>query len=344
MAELKNKQPQIERIWPAAAIAGGEVVIHGRGFTRHNHRRPQVKFGDTPASVVVAADEFVVATVPEGAVGNAVRVSTPGGETHPVSVQLGTAIADNLHPVGNPAVDAEGNIYVTFSGRRGQKVPIPLYKIDRHFGVKPFLSDLINPTGLAFDLSGTLYVSSRYEGVVYQVQADARKATYVEGMGVATGIAFDADDNLYVGDRSGTIFKVGRDRQIFVFVTLEPSISAYHLAFGPDRQLYVTGPTTSSHDTVYRVSDAGQVSVFYRGLGRPQGLAFDAEGDLYVAARLQGRFGIVRFTSEARPELVISGPELVGLAFAPPPLGGLILATTSAVYHLDWPVPGFRLS
>ena len=52
-------------------------------------------------------------------------------------------------------------------------------------------------------------------------------------------------------------------------------ISAYHLAFSPAGELFVTGPTTSSFDRVYRISPAGEVSVFFRGLGRPQGLAFD---------------------------------------------------------------------
>ena len=123
-----------------------------------------------------------------------------------------------------------------------------------------------------------LYISSRYDGIVYQVTPNGSMSVYVEGMGVATGIAFDEEDNLYVGDRSGTIFKISPNRQIFVFATLEPSIAAYHLAFGPDRYLYVTGPTTSSFDSVYRISHTGEVEVFYRGLGRPQGLAFDEEG------------------------------------------------------------------
>jgi sugar lactone lactonase YvrE len=337
MAGLKDK-PRIERVTPVAAIAGGEVIIHGRGFASNDHR-PRVKFGDTSANVQVAANEFLVATVPGNAAGKIVSVVTERGESAPATVVLGVPTADNLHPVANPAVDAEGNIYVTYSGRRGQKVPISLYKLDRHFTVKPFLSDLMNATGLALDSSGVLYVSSRQEGVVYQVTPDSRKKTYAEGMGIATGLAFDAEDNLYVGDRSGTIFKIGRDRQIFVFATLEPSVAAYHLAFSPDRQLYVTGPTTSSHDCVYRISETGQLHVFYRGLGRPQGLAFDAGGNLYVAASLNGRRGIVRLTPAAKPELVISGPDLVGLAFAPPPLGGLILATGGALFHLEWPPP-----
>lgn len=336
---MKDK-PQIERVAPAAAIPGGEVVIHGRGFADHSHRPPQVRFGEAEAGVVIAADDFLVVQVPDGAATGSVRVRTADGETPATQVEIGVALADNLHPVANPAVDAAGNIYVTFSGRRGQKVPISIYKLDVNQVVKPFLSDLMNPTGLAFDSSGSLYVSSRFEGVVYRVTPDSRKARYAEGMGIATGIAFDADENLYVGDRSGTIFKIGRDRQIFVFATLEPSVAAYHLAFGPDRLLYVTGPTTSSYDCVYRVSDSGQVSVFYRGLGRPQGLAFDVDGYLYVAASLHGRRGIVRLNSKAEAELVISGPHLVGLAFV---RGGLVLATTNSLYRLSWPVAGLPL-
>ena len=129
---------------------------------------------------------------------------------------------------------------------------------------------------------------------IYQVTPNGNMSVFVEGMGVATGLAFDEEDNLYVGDRSGTIFKISPNRQIFVFATLEPSIAAYHLAFGAGGYLYVSGPTTSSFDSVYRISHTGEVEVFYRGLGRPQGLAFDEEDRLYVAASLGGRKGVVR--------------------------------------------------
>jgi hypothetical protein len=131
---------------------------------------------------------------------------------------------------------------------------VSVYKIDLNYNVKPFLSELMNATGLAFDGDGQLYVSSRYDGIVYQVTPGGTMSVYVEGMGVATGIAFDGEGNLYVGDRSGTIFKISRDRQIYVFATIEPSIAAYHLAFGADGHLYVTGPTTSSFDAVHRIS------------------------------------------------------------------------------------------
>ena len=191
------------------------------------------------------------------------------------------------------------------------------------------------------DANGALYVSSRHDGVVYQVSPSGNFSAYVEGMGVATGIVFDSDDNLYVGDRSGTVFKVSRNRQIYVFATLEPSIAAYHLAFGPDDFLYVSGPTTSSFDSVYRVNQDSEVDVFYRGLGRPQGLAFDEDGNLYVAASLAGRKGIVRLDSEKNAELFLSGPGIVGLAFMPS--RALAIATTNAIYRVDVGIKGLTL-
>src|SRR6516225_11515662 len=289
-----NGNPHIESIEPKCALPGGEVRITGRGLRPREFRRPEVRFGEVDASVVISSEQFIVVRVPEGAASGNVVVATNGHRSNPQQVHVAVPIAENLHPVANPALDQEGNVYVTFSGSRGQKVPVAIYKIDTNNNPKPFVSELMNPTGLAFDREGQLYVSSRYDGTVYRVAPNGTVGTYAEGMGVATGIAFDHDGNLYVGDRTGTIWRIAPDRQIFVFATLEPSLAAYHLAFSPDGTLYVTGPTTSSFDNVYSVDPHGSVSVFYRGLGRPQGLAFDREGNLYVAASIAGKRGIVR--------------------------------------------------
>jgi sugar lactone lactonase YvrE len=250
-------------------------------------------------------------------------------------------IADNLHPVANPAVDAQGNIYVTYSGHRGQQVAVSLYKITPNYEVKPFVTELVNPTGLALDRDGYLYVSCRNDGTIHRVAPDGRSQLWVEGMGVATGIAFDTIGNLFVGDRSGTIFKINPDRQIFVFAMIEPSVAAYHLAFSPTGELFVTGPTTSSFDRILRINQKGEVSTFFRGLGRPQGLAFDRKGNLYVAASYQGRRGIVQISVDGRAELVLGGSGIVGLALLPGHRA--ILATTNALFTVDWEVEGLPL-
>jgi IPT/TIG domain/NHL repeat len=333
-----NSTPRIESIKPAAALPGGEISIRGSGFATRNHTRPQVRFGTCEGNVMMAADNLLIARVPDGAEGGAVRVRLGGIESAPFPMALGVQIADNLHPVANPAVDNDGNVYVTFSGQRGQKVPVSLYKITANHTVKPFITELLNPTGLAIGPDGHLYVSCRNDGTVFRVSPDGHAMQWIEGMGVATGLAFDKAGNLYVGDRSGTIFKVGANREIFVFATLEPSISAYHLAFNSDNELFVAGPTTSSFDRVFRITPAGEVNVFYRGLGRPQGLAFDRAGNLYVAASLGGKRGIVRITPRAEAEVVLGGSNIVGLALLPSHRA--VIATSSALFTLDWDVEG----
>jgi sugar lactone lactonase YvrE len=297
-----------------------------------------VQFGEVEGSVVISSDDFLVARVPEGAMTGPVVVSTNGHSSNAEELKVAVPVAENLHPVTNPALDLEGNIYVTFSGSRGQKVPVAIYRIDTNYNVKPFLTEMMNATAIAFDREGQMYVSSRHDGTVYRVAPNGTMSAYAEGMGVATGLAFDKEENLYVGDRSGTIFKIARDRQIFVFATLEASVSAYHMAFSNTGDLFVTGPTTSSFDSVYRVDPHGTVSVFYRGLGRPQGLAFDVDGNLYVAASLGGKRGIVKITADLKASLEVAGHGVVGLAFAPG--HSAILATTSAVHHLSWDIQG----
>ena len=337
-----NVTPKIESVQPGAALPGGEISIKGTGFGVRNHARPEVQFGSAEGGVMMAADNFLIARVPEGAGGGAVRVRMGAAESAPFPMSLGVQIADNLHPVGSPAVDADGNVYVTFSGQRGQKVPVSLYKVTANHTVKPFITELMNPTGLAVDRDGNLFVSCRHDGTIYRVSPDGRALQWVEGMGTATGIAFDKTGSLYVGDRSGTIFKIAPDREIFVFATLEPSVASYHLAFSPSGELFVTGPTTSSFDRVYRISPAGEVDVFFRGLGRPQGLAFDRTGNLYVAGSLGGKRGIVRLTPEAKAEVVLGGSNIVGLALMP--TRRAMITTTSALYSLDWDIEGLPLN
>jgi sugar lactone lactonase YvrE len=199
----------------------------------------------------------------------------------------------------------------------------------------------MNATGLAFNPEGDLFVTSRAEGNVYRVDAAGDYAVYSEGMGVATGAAFDAEGNLFVGDRSGTIFKIDPQRQIFVHATLEPSVAAYHLAVNAAGTLFVTGPTLSSNEAIWAIEPNGDTREWFRGLGRPQGLAISREGDVYLAACLHGRHGLVRVTPKGQASLVLAGSNLVGLAFSP--LGTVILATSEAVYDVDLGVEGLTL-
>src|SRR6058998_2404050 len=308
--DKKMGEISIKNVIPKAALPGGEVVIEYSGRELAGTSQPEVRFGGFSAQVTMASNDQIIARVPDSSaeLGTSELVVTTNGDTsRPFPYEIGKKLASNLHPVANPALDPEGNVYATYSGRRGQKTPVSIYKITPKGAVTPFVTDIMNATGLAFSTTGDLFVSSRYEGNVYRVDPSGRTELFTEGMGIASGIAFDRDGNLYVGDRTGSIFKISPSKEIFVFATLEPSIAAYHLAFGFDEYLYVSGPTTSSFDCIYRVSPSGEVDRLFTGLGRPQGMAFDMEGQLYAVASYRGRRGIFIFRERQKPELMVAG-------------------------------------
>ena len=187
-------------------------------------------------------------------------------------MRVARQLNDGLHPVTSPAVSRSGMIYATISGQRGKQTPVSVVRVSPDGRATPFVTGILNATGLAFNPDGDLFVTSRAEGNVYRVDAAGEFTVYAEGMGVATGAAFDAEGNLFVGDRSGTIFKINPQRQIFVHATLEPSVSAYHLAVNAAGTLFVTAPTLSSNEAIWAIEPNGDTRAWFRGLGRPQGL------------------------------------------------------------------------
>jgi hypothetical protein len=280
-----------------------------------------------------ARDGLLIARVPVGAMSGMVTLETDGHESNGVPCEVGARMAQNLHPVANPAIDAAGNLYVTLSGSRGQKVPVSVYKISPRGILTPFVQDIVNPTGMAFGPDGALYVSSRFDGQVYQVTPEGTSSVFARNLGVATGIAFDPLGALYVGDREGTIYRLNARGSATVFATLAPSVAAFHLAFDRQGMLYVTNPSMSGYDAIHRITSEGRVEAFVTDLGRPQGMAFDPQDNLYVVAHHRGNAGILKITPQAEVSHVVSGVNLVGLALDA--LGRLLVVSTSAVYRLN---------
>ncbi len=333
-----DSAPHITSITPQAALPGGEVEVHGHGLATETYRQPLAAIGEQPSPVTMSRASRVQLHVPNGAISGNVHLRVDGHASNAMPVSVGIAIAEDMDPVANPVADSENNIYVAFSGQRGQQTPVSVYQIDPEYQVRPFVTGILNATGLALDTEGNLYVSSRHEGNVYRVTSSGAKSIFAEGMGVATGLAFDRDGFLYVGDRSGTIFKIAQDRQVFVFATLEPSVSAYHLAFNDNGTLLVSGPTTSANESIHAIEPNGEISSYYTGLGRPQGMAFDTDGNLYVAASLHGRRGVVKIDPKREASLVLSGSGIVGLAFLPE--SDAAVATRDTVYHVGLDIIG----
>ena len=336
--------PKIVNIDPPYAIAGGEIVIDCTDFDTSDPSKCNVHIGDGPAQIVALSSRRVLVIVPETAVGRVeVTVWSRYRCSEPAYLTVGKKLAGDLHPVANPAFDPEDSaLFVTRSGSRGEELPVTLFRIDLSGDVSEYSGDISNPTGIAFGPDGQMFVSSRLEGVVYRINPFKESVPFARNLGVATGIAFDRNGVMHVGDRTGTIFKVNGIGEERAWTQIEPSVSAFHLAFGPDDSLYISGPTVTSFDSIWRINPDGDLDTFFKGLGRPQGLAFDREGNLYVAAALRGRRGIVRISPDgSEAKLVVAGVNLVGLAFSL--AGEMAVVSIDSVYTVPAQIKGTLL-
>ena len=259
-ARTATLPPQIDSLYPGASLPGGEVELFGSNLGPRGLTIPAVEVDGFSANLLLSRSSRLGFTVPERATVGIVEVRTPDGPSNSTQLRIARQLSDGLHPVTSPVVSRSGMTFATISGPRGKQTPVSIVRISPDRVGTPFVSGILNPTGLAFD---------------------------------------------------------------------------------PDGVLYVTAPSLSPHDCVWAIDRDGSTSAWFRGLGRPQGLALDSEENIYVAASFRGRRGIVRVTQDGHAELVVSGHNLVGLAFSP--LGTAVLATNEAVYDVDLGVEALRL-
>jgi sugar lactone lactonase YvrE len=285
---------------------------------------------DTPARISFASSHRIIITIPDEIEGGHVPVRL--GDATVGELSIGSIWATGLHQVDNPVFDREGNLFVTYSGSRGQEAPVSVFRVTSTGTREPFVSGIVNPTSMAFGPDGKLYVSSRFEGAVYRVAPDGTPEQVASDLGVACGIAFDEDGWMFVGDRSGTVFRV-RDGRATAFATLPPSVAAFHLAMSPDGELHVTAPTLGTYDPIYKVDKRGVITAIASSLGRPQGLAFGPDRQLYVVDALAGSSGLHRLEADGTFTPIVAGVSLVGVAFGPH--GELVVASNETAYRFD---------
>ena len=324
-------QPHLTTVEPALACEGGRVIVHGSGLWSGGDL-PQLSLGGVPVRIAAASSSAITFRVPAGTGGGRLPIRMePGGDA--AYVEVARQLTTGVHQVDSPAFDRQGRLYVTYSGTRGQQVPVSIFRVSRAGARESFSSAVVNPTALTAGPDDLLYVSSRFEGNVYKIAEDGTATIVATELGVPCGLTFSPEGVLFVGDRSGTIFRLRKEGQPLMVATLPSSVAAFHLAMGPDGWIYVTAPTLTSYDRIYRVHPDGRTEVAYSGFGRPQGLAFDSHGLLHVVEALAGSSGLYRVRSGHPPELVVSGEGLVGVAFDP--LGGLVLVSNDTIYRFD---------
>ncbi len=349
-----EKPIKIIAVDPPYAIPGGEIAIGCEGFRLKPGTADGVYIEGMQCRIVAASVGRILAIVPDDVAGvdsrdGATRKLTPvhlesyGAVSSSIEMTVGRRLVDGMHIVANPAVDpADNALILTRSGGRGQHLPATLFRLEEDGYLDEMPEAILNPTGIAFDREGQMFVSNRAQGEVYAVGRDGTSTVYATGLGIASGIAFDQNGLMYVGDRTGTIYRVRDFAEVETFTVMEASVAAYHLAFAADGRLFMTSPGLASHDAVHVIDHEGFDEKFFRGLGRPQGLAFGKDGFLYVAACYKGRHGIVKISPDGKTcQHFVAGNNIVGLCFTRK--GELIAATGDSVFSIPCGIEGTLL-
>ncbi len=323
--------------YPRGAVPGARLELTGARLPLPADGPPRVWFGALEARVAAASSRGLTVIVPAECEGGPTPVRVEGASADTLVVDVARPLAADIHQVDSPLCMPDGTVWATQSGTRDNKSETPLYRIAPDGAREAIAVEISNPTSLALGPDDAVYVSSRFEGIVYRVRERGAAEVFATELGVATGLAFGPDGALYVGDRSGTVFRLAPegDHKAEVFASLPPSVAAFHLAMGPDGWLYVSVPTLASRDVIYRISPEREVQTWCTAFGRPQGLAFDARGTLFVAEALAGAAGLYRVDvrdPDPEPELIVSAPQLVGVAAHPH--GGLVLASSDRLWRM----------
>lgn len=201
--------------------------------------------------------------------------------------------------------------------------------------------------GLALDGEGTVYVCDVGNGCIQQIKPDGSITQYGDAIGYPNYPVFDGNGRLWVsdsgdwGEANGSVVRIDPDG------TTERMLGGLHFANGlavRDDWLYIV---ESTWPRIVRVSLSGgtpePVVVLERVV--PDGLAFDAEGGLWIGCWQPNR--VYRLTATGSLDIVVDdwsgvyAPTPTNLAFAGPELDVLVLASlgTQVVTAID---PGVR--
>ena len=195
--------PRIDSITPPYTITGGRITIHGSDFPV-GARLPEVRVGSASRASCLhhrRNSACIVTTSESGALPVSVEGAGPRCDG---ILQVGTPVATGLHQVDNPVFDAAGNLYVTYSGTRGQQVPVSIFRVTPSGTREKLLVQRDQPHEHgSLARRRTLRVEPFRRRSVPACRRWQREV-YAADLGIACGLAFAPDGTLFVGDRSGT--------------------------------------------------------------------------------------------------------------------------------------------
>ncbi len=225
------------------------------------------------------------------------------------------------HPEGI-AVGRDGTLYAGGEGGQVYRISSNGKKVETIARTGGFC------LGITLDREENIYICDLGKRAVCKVTQRGKVSVFADSAGARKFMqpnfsVFDSEGNLYFSDSgewkqaNGAIFRASRDRKVTLFCP-----GPFHFANGlaldaEGRYLYLV---ESNLDRVVRIEiksdgSAGAPEVFAEGLARvPDGLAFDAEGNLYVTTYASN--AIYRVTPDRRVQLLRQDVESLFLCQA----------------------------
>ena len=171
-----------------------------------------------------------------------------------------------LHTPKGVALDGAGNLYIADAGNHRVRRVDGTGTIatiagmgERGYGGDggpAIAAQLAEPTGVAVDGSGNLYIADRWNSRIRRMDASGTLTTVAAGLNGPTGVAVDGSGNVYIAARgNGQIRRVDAEGTITIFAG-----TGGGRGYGGDG-----GPAVAAR------------------LGWPHGVALDGAGNLYIA-------------------------------------------------------------
>ena len=190
-----------------------------------------------------------------------IEVRSPVGVSNAAPLRVAHELTSGLHPVTSPAVSRSGMIYATISGPRGKQTPVSVVRVSPDGRGNAVCDRDTQRHRLGLQSRRRSFCDFARRGQCLPRRWSGRiDAILPKAWAWPRARPSIAEGNLFVGDRSGTIFKIDPQRKIFVHATLEPSVSAYHLAVDAAGTLFVTGPTLCSNDAIWAIDTHGEIA------------------------------------------------------------------------------------